>query len=188
VGIRGWLNPKDEVDESAEAVPLDLSRASLIDDAYRRFNRPLFRFVRGQFLTHQEAEDVVQDSYARFCAIENPWAVGSMKAFLFTTARNLVIDLKRRKRVRFNYQELESCDDSDEHSSAEPDIDRERQLARLKVVVDALPPRCREVFLLHRYQQRSHREIAEMLGISVHAVEKHVVRALKRCQNAMREP
>jgi RNA polymerase sigma-70 factor (ECF subfamily) len=42
-----------------------------------------------------------------------------------------------------------------------------------------LPDKCREVFLLSRINQLSHRSISEKLNISVSTVEKHIVKALK---------
>ena len=54
--------------------------------------------------------------------------------------------------------------------------------------IEALPPKCRRVFVLHKIHHLSHREISRVLGISGHAVEKHMMRALARCQSAFETP
>ncbi|MDE7127907.1 MAG: sigma-70 family RNA polymerase sigma factor, partial [Bacteroidales bacterium] len=54
-------------------------------------------------------------------------------------------------------------------------------------VLDSLPERCREVFLLSRFRKMKNREIAEHLGISVSMVEKHIRRALNAFTEALNE-
>lgn len=46
-------------------------------------------------------------------------------------------------------------------------------------VIDTLPSRCREVFIMSRFDKKKNREIAEALSISTTAVEKHIAKALK---------
>jgi len=55
-----------------------------------------------------------------------------------------------------------------------------QQLARLQQAVDSLPARCREIFVLHKFDGRPQKQIAEQFGISLNAVEKHLIRALVR--------
>ena len=50
-------------------------------------------------------------------------------------------------------------------------------LAVLRQVLDELPPKCRLVFLLHRAKGMKHAEIAAELGVSVKAVENHMIKA-----------
>jgi RNA polymerase sigma-70 factor (ECF subfamily) len=54
--------------------------------------------------------------------------------------------------------------------------DLERAIAE---VLDELPDKCRMVFKLSRYEELKYGEIADKLGISVKAVEKHITKALK---------
>jgi RNA polymerase sigma factor (sigma-70 family) len=66
-------------------------------------------------------------------------------------------------------------------------LDREA----LETVVDAiaaLPPRTREVFVLHRFEEMTCNGIAEQLGISVSAVEKHIMKALRELHDRLSVP
>lgn len=54
-------------------------------------------------------------------------------------------------------------------------------------VLDSLPERCREVFILSRFKKMKNREIAEHLGISVSMVEKHIRKALNAFTEALNE-
>lgn len=64
--------------------------------------------------------------------------------------------------------------------SPEEIADMRQRLAQLQAVLQALPPKCREVFWLLRIEGMSHEEIATRLGISRKTVEGHVARALVR--------
>lgn len=51
--------------------------------------------------------------------------------------------------------------------------------ARMWTAIDALPERCREVFLLNKRDGMKYKEIAELFGISVHTVDNHITKALR---------
>ncbi len=55
------------------------------------------------------------------------------------------------------------------------------ELDRVLAAIDELTPRCREVFLLHRFSHSAYPEIARDFGISVKMVEKYISTALARC-------
>ena len=100
-------------------------------------------------------------------------------------ALNLLLDRLRadgRRDKRFVASELGEDRDSGEPSAE--DVLAQRQRVRLLAeVIDELPPRQREVFLMHKFDGLSHAEIAEKLGISRSMVEKHVMRALAFCRD-----
>jgi RNA polymerase sigma-70 factor (ECF subfamily) len=58
----------------------------------------------------------------------------------------------------------------------------EQQLARLTEVIQCLPPKCQQAFVLSRFHDMSYQEIADRLRISVKMVEKHVAHALSICR------
>ena len=64
------------------------------------------------------------------------------------------------------------------HPSAEALADLQQRLRAMQKVIDALPPRCRDVFWLCRVEGCTQPEIAQRLGISLNMVERHMIRAL----------
>ena len=60
-----------------------------------------------------------------------------------------------------------------------------QSVAALAAAVDALPPMCRTVFVLSRHDELSNTQIADCLGVSVKAVEKHLTKALGRLREAV---
>jgi RNA polymerase sigma-70 factor (ECF subfamily) len=157
-----------------------------VGDAYRVHHDSLLNFLTRQLANRQEAEDVVQDTYLKFCSIRDIDGIEDTKAFLFRVAKNLAIDLRRRQAVRQVAGE-ELRFDAVDYGTPEMLLDSKQHLMKLQAAIDRLPDRCRTVFILHRYHGKSHHEIAQALGITTHAVEKHMMRALKRCQKNIRQ-
>ncbi|MNL19253.1 RNA polymerase sigma factor [compost metagenome] len=62
-----------------------------------------------------------------------------------------------------------------------------QEIAALKRALDALPPRCREVLFLHKFEGLSYQETASRLGISKNTVMVHMVNALGQLRARMRE-
>lgn len=156
-----------------------------VDDAFKLYRKQLYGFVRRRSPSSQEAEDIVQDVYLRVLQEQRPPVIRNLKAFLFACARNLTIDLSRRRRMQREAAAMLESDESVEPAFDES-IDTEREIARLRAAIEELPPRCREVFYLFRFEEMSQQEIAQRLGITVNAVEKHVMRALRKCEKALR--
>jgi RNA polymerase sigma-70 factor (ECF subfamily) len=105
-----------------------------------------------------------------------------MERYLFTVAGNA---LKRKRSRDGRWTEL-----GDEQSLLPPDelsperivLSRER-LGSAVAVIAKLPPRTRQVFMLHRFEEMTYRRISQKLGISVSAVEKHIMNALRAIMN-----
>jgi RNA polymerase sigma factor (sigma-70 family) len=137
----------------------------------------LRRFVRSRVASRQDAEDVIQDAYLRVLRYSAEHVVESRERLLFSTARNLAVDSRRRRRVRErNVVEcavlaVENCPATDEV------VEARQRLKTVQTAIAMLPARCREVFLLHRIEGMSYSQIARSIGVSVSAVEKHIARA-----------
>jgi RNA polymerase sigma-70 factor (ECF subfamily) len=67
----------------------------------------------------------------------------------------------------------------------ERSIEQRERLALLRGAIDELPPRCREVFVLHKLDGLSHADVADRLGISRNMVEKHVIRAMRHFRDRL---
>lgn len=101
----------------------------------------------------------------------------SLKSYLFKTVRNYALDKLRHAAVEHKYLEKfhpdnVSCDNS---------LIEEAELnARINTAINELPPKCREIFLLCRFEEMKYLEIAEKLNISVKTVEMQMGIALKK--------
>lgn len=129
------------------------------------------------------AADIVQETYQKMMA-HNLWQqVENPRAMLHRIAANLATDYERRNIVKAKFIEL--AEDLPawvaEQDQRQPEnlLANQQRLERLIEAVQNLPPKCREVFILRRYDDLSQVEIAEKLGISRNMVEKHLRKALQ---------
>lgn len=160
------------------------------------YHLELFNFLTRQVNDRDTAADLTQESFLRvLCAQSSGQAVQDMRALLYCTARNLVIDQHRRNEVR-RHNDLDAIPE-DQHPPAPKHLQPEEAFASAQVIhayvsaIEALPTRCREAFVLHVFDDLSHAQIAQHMGISVSMVEKHVVRgmvACKLCERRLRGP
>lgn len=153
--------------------------------------RELLNFCARALKDRDAAADVVQEAYARLLASARPGeTVQDSRALLFRIVRNLMVDQHRREQTRPE-QAIEGLPEYDEPRAPQALQPEERYaltqylLALLKTI-EALPPRCREVFILNRFDGLSHQEIADQLGISRNMVAQHVIRAVLACKQCHR--
>ncbi|UYY58031.1 RNA polymerase sigma factor [Sphingomonas sp. S2-65] len=127
-----------------------------------------------------EAQDLVQESFLRIVQKEGVDELEHLEGYAYRVAANILIDRHRRRRARH----IEDHVGLEEVGQPTDGIDPHRELeARLALAASAealgrLPERTRTIFILRRLEGMRHKEIAVRLGISVSAVEKHVVRAM----------
>lgn len=153
-----------------------------LNDVIRRHHHALVRFLR-RLGALEDTLDVAQETYIRMMKYEGSRAVSSPRSLLFRIAANLVADSGRAAQARRSrdHVELENAEAAIELPSAEREASARQELEILAAAVAALPPRCREVFLLSRVDGLTYPEIAVRCGISVKMVEKHISRALEAC-------
>lgn len=127
-----------------------------------------------------DAADLAQDACLKLVetAVREP--VRAPAHLLYRLARNLVIDRLRHRALTSRLMRPE--DGYHQHPCAAPDPERvllaNERLRRALKVIDAMPDRRREAFLMHRIDGLSYVEIARAMGVGVKAVEKHLSNAM----------
>lgn len=136
-----------------------------------------------------DVEDIIQESYCRIASLTDVSHIRSGRAYLFTTARMLVLEKIRRSRVVSidTAIEIEKIDPADDHPSPEQVASGQQELRRVKRLIDALPERCRNVFRLRKIEGLSQREVAQALNLSEHTVENDVAKGLRLILKAVAE-
>ncbi|MCG4273261.1 RNA polymerase sigma factor [Acetobacter senegalensis] len=126
-------------------------------------------------------DDIIQECYARFCAA--PFQdIQNGRAFFFSCARNLVIEYARKSKIRYLDADLglEACNVADDRPNPEQNLAARQQLDWLREQMMTLPSPCKDVFILRKIYNHSHDYIAQSLGISRRAVERHIGRGLQK--------
>jgi RNA polymerase sigma factor (sigma-70 family) len=153
-----------------------------------RYYEDLLRFCSHTTRNTDAARDVVQETYARFLASQRTRDSEVLQpgALLRQIARRLLVDRHRRAVVRAH----DSIDELHEFDqpAAPAHLQPEEMLASMQIVrayvgtIEALPPRCREAFVLHVFDEMPHAQIAQHMGVSYSMVEKHIVRGMVACK------
>lgn len=141
-----------------------------------RFLRSLLR-RRGR--SRDDADDLIQEAFLRLHIYCQDAEVRQQGAFLTRTVLNLSVDMHRKEhRELYSDKPVDTLVLVDVSPTPDEQLAAQERLARVGVVLDALGPRTREIFLKHRLEGYGCAQIAEQFGISVSAVEKHIARAV----------
>jgi RNA polymerase sigma factor (sigma-70 family) len=146
-------------------------------------------FLHGRFRALSDVDDLIQESYRRLIRAHAAGRVDDAKSYLFTTAKNIALDLWRRNRAG----SIDSSVNADVSSVLDnaPDaadaLNSAQEFELLKQGLNTLPERCREIMILRKFQGLPNQAIAEKLGISVHTVNAQLVSGLVRCRRYLRK-
>jgi RNA polymerase sigma-70 factor, ECF subfamily len=151
---------------------------------FRAYATPLAGFVFTFVRVSDEAQELVQDLFLWIWEHRFEWDVpGSLRTYLFKSARNRALSRLRHRRVEHEFQERMAREDivgraGRTHVETDQALATSELSSALERAVAGLPDRCREVFQLNRRQHLSYAEIADLLDISPKTVEVHMGRAL----------
>lgn len=153
---------------------------STLHQTYHAHERELIRFLARRLRCMATARDMAQEIYLKLRDVQDEGAIRNSKAYLFRMAANLATDHQRgearRAELLKEAQELLWGDTA----SATPEAEylARDELRRVEQTIASLPPQSRQIFMLNRFEARSQREIAILLGVSHTTVEKHIRKAL----------
>jgi RNA polymerase sigma-70 factor (ECF subfamily) len=183
--------------EPANLAPAEVSDAVLVNDILagdpdalaalmQRYYVTLVQFVTRYVGAADVAEDVVQDVFVQVWASRERWAVRTTcRAYLYGAARNGALkalrSARRRQRAEVTAADLSVVSVPDGMAGV-----REGELRdAFADAVQALPARCREIFVLTHDQGLSYDETARALGVSASTVRNQIARALAALERAL---
>jgi len=159
------------------------------EQVFRRLSKRVFRFVRGMISSDALAYDITQDTFAKlWAARETLSEVDSLRGYIFQMARHRVYNTLRDERVRRDNEALLERDDLGMNPEA-PDEALDAELLRglFDQWIAELPPRQREALTLRRIEGMTHEAIGQVMDISPHTVNNHIVRALDTLRERLYE-
>jgi RNA polymerase sigma factor (sigma-70 family) len=156
-------------------------------DTYLERRHDLVRFFTARLRSGAAAEDLVQDIYLRLASLDARTEVHNPVGYLYRLGSNLMLDRlrgERRAAVREgswldSHSTRIGSEEIAEDASAEQVVASRQRLEATVAALRELPERTQRVFRMHKFDGMSHPEVAQALGISRSAVEKHVMAALK---------
>lgn len=155
-------------------------RADAIAEFAASYRVALMNFFRRRVRSQEDAEELTQEVFVRLLRRSSLADIRHLEGFAFTTAANLLRDYYRLSartgRTVSNDDQLHQL--ASEDAAPEKITEDRQQLGVLLKALEELPPRCRTVFIMHRFEDMPHSEIAQRQNISVSAVEKHIASAV----------
>src|SRR6202162_868245 len=154
------------------------SRTEIFTKLFAESREALHRYIRRFVGSSETAKEIVQEAFLR--TYRERESVTTLRAFLFSTARNLAANEFRHRRTveRDTLASLEESRADAECESLESGLLRDERNRLVQEAINRLPPQCRAAFTLRVFHECSYKEVAERLGISPKTVEKHIARGI----------
>jgi RNA polymerase sigma-70 factor (family 1) len=155
------------------------SRTEIFIKLFAESRQALHRYIRRFVRSSETAKEIVQEAFLR--TYRERESIITLRAFLFSTARNLAANEIRHRRT-VERDTLANLDDSRidaEYESLELALLRDERNRLIQQAIDRLPAQCRAAFTLRVFHECSYKEVADQLGISVKTVEKHISRGMR---------
>lgn len=157
------------------------------DMLYSTYFTPLYRYVFIRLKTREDAEDVVQDTFLKaYQALPRyEHTRDSMLPYLFTIARNLLINHTKKKRP--DTMASEDMDRNADNGKTSDMAEGKELHLELRTAMEVLSETEREVIELKFFGEQTYAEIAEILDKREDAVRQHVARAMKKMREVLSE-
>ncbi|GAB3247083.1 RNA polymerase sigma-70 factor [Larkinella harenae] len=155
---------------------------------FRRYHQALCSHAVRYVYSRETAEDLVSEVFCKFWKNRAYATItSSYRYYLFRSVRNEAYNY-----LRLEFQKLDDLETAEVREGAlsqRPDqiLQFEEVAHQLESLVESLPPQCRKVFLLSRFEGKKYQDIATELGLSIKTVEVHIVKALSIVRKGLKD-
>lgn len=158
-----------------------LAFRTLFDAYYKYLTVTAYRYLNDG----EKAKDIAQDAFVELWNRRDSLEITSgLKAYLRRAVVNKCLNyIKREKRIDFS-EPAQLPETSTTHDAVDKLAAADLQTT-VQTAIDTLPERCRLIFCMSRYDQKSHKEIAAELNISTKTIENQITWALKTLRAAI---
>lgn len=180
------------------SVVMDLAMQEAIkQNTFLKEKDKLLGFIRSRVSSLEEAEDILQDVFYQFVAgFEGIESIDRVTSWLYSVARNKIIDRYRRDAVRPQKADFDATAGQEDDAPLTlqeilPDLDNSPESILLREAIwdeimdalEELPADQREIFILNEIEEKGFREIAEETGVSINTLlsrKRYAIIALRK--------
>jgi len=187
------------IDASVTVLPVVTSQETIttlvagsLETLYADNYSGLLRFLVSKLQNKDDAEDIAQAAFIRIKPLLEKGLLDDPVAYLFQTARNLIIDHHRHKKIQRKYingqldrQYIYGGELEQDCSTPERVITAKEDMDCIVKVLENMPESYRQTFFLHRMKGLTYSDIAKEKNVSISSIEKYILRALKQCREAV---
>ena len=172
-----------------------LSRSNNFNEIYNTYYRKSFMYVKSYVHDDMTAEDIVSESLIKLWERLKESPIDSIDPFLFTILKNRTLDHLKHQSIKRGVQEtikstltreLEIRTTSLENSLPDQIFTNEIQEI-INRTLQSLPDKTKEIFLMSRFENISHKEIAEKYNISAKGVDYHIAISVSELRQALKD-
>lgn len=150
---------------------------------YKRYAKDVYRFSYWLCGDESEAKDITSETFVRVWTAQKEMRAESVKAYLFTIARNLFLKGQRRNN-KFASLDSEMVDES---TQIQKDLEVNQQLTQVFRALQKLPDIDRTIMIMMAEKEMSYAEIAQVTGISIAAIKVKIYRARIKINKLLQE-
>lgn len=184
------LSDPSSVTTEAHVPEMNDTRREFINALYRRHSDELKRFVAKTFgAGPPDPDDIVQGIFSQLLLRADLDKISNLRAFLYRSAANLVLDHRRGAKVRLRLVEsgeAEKLFPVVEELHPEHVLSARERLAIVERTIQALAPLEREIVILNRYHDMTYAEIARRTGMTETQVRRGILSSVMKCEAALK--
>lgn len=151
------------------------------EEIYNKFSSRMLVYALNILNNKEVCEDLIQNIFIDFWSKRTQHEINNLDAYLFRAVKFQVF--KHFRDNKFSDKYLTRLDFINVAVSSSTTLEYEELEKAIQYTVSKLPKRCKEIFELSRYEHKTHKEIAAILGISLQAVKNQVSKALSILKN-----
>ena len=178
------MTSEDKFDGSRLALSVKEGDKSSFDFFVLKYHTLVMRFAYGITRDEEAAKDIAQNAFLKLWLTRDRIDESrSLKSYLFTIAKNETLNYLKKKKLRSPAPGADVLPDTNEYmdnaTHADSQVLRAEIQSNLTETIAGMPEQRRKVFMMHRLDNLTSKEISAELGISERTVEKHIELALK---------
>lgn len=172
-----------------------LSPANSFNEIYTTYYRKSYLYVKSYIHDDMAAEDIVSEALIKLWDRMKRETIDPIRPFLFTILKNQSLDYLKHQNIKRDVHDavnaalkreleirtttLEASDPNDIFSTEIQQI--------IETTLNLLPERTREIFIMSRFGNRPHKEIADIFHLSVKGVDFHIMQSVKELRTALKD-
>ncbi|QPH38551.1 RNA polymerase sigma-70 factor [Pedobacter endophyticus] len=152
---------------------------------YEKYSGKMLLYAFNVIKNKETAEDIIQNIFVDFWSKRTHVEINNIESYLFRAVKYQIFNFFRNQKLAI--EDITRLNIIDISISASQKIEYHQLEKTINEMVAKLPKRCKEIFEMSRFKFKSHKEIADELGISVQAVKNQISRALIFIKDELRK-